>query len=68
MDARLGFEIRNGYAVTFMFGTEDVVASWPKITLPNSAALVEKVEVMEHRSETIGLNIAFHEEESMQEL
>jgi len=68
MDARLGFEIKAGYAITFMFGTEDVVASWPKIVLPNSAALVKKIETMESRSERIGLNIAFHEEGSLQEL
>ncbi|KAJ3494997.1 hypothetical protein NLG97_g3709 [Lecanicillium saksenae] len=68
MDARLGFEIRTGYAITFMFGTEDVVASWPKIVLPNSAVLAKKIEIMEARSKRIGLNITFHEEGGLLEL
>lgn len=68
MDARLGFEIKTGYAITFMFGTEDVVASWPKIVLPNSAPLVKKIELMETRSEKIGLNITFYEKGGVQEL
>lgn len=63
MDARLCFEIKKGYAITFLFGTEDVVASWPKIGIPYSAELEEKVKALEQRSKTIGVNFAFQQQE-----
>ena len=57
LDARLGFEIRQGYAITFMFATDDVLAAWPKMILPNLRMLIEKVADME--SPKIGVNFEF---------
>ncbi|KAH7151931.1 hypothetical protein B0J13DRAFT_582863 [Dactylonectria estremocensis] len=59
LDARLCFEIKQGYAITFMFATEDVVAKWAKIVLPHSTTLADKVAQMEKKSTKIGLNFTF---------
>ncbi|AEO57119.1 hypothetical protein MYCTH_2056329 [Thermothelomyces thermophilus ATCC 42464] len=59
LDARLGFEIKEGYAITFLYATDEVIANWAKIVLPYSKALVEKVSDMEKESTRIGLNFAF---------
>ncbi|KAH6705875.1 hypothetical protein EV126DRAFT_178783 [Verticillium dahliae] len=58
-DARLGFEIKEGYAITFLFATEEVVAKWAKIVLPNSEDLKRKVADM--RRPNIDLNFDFEE-------
>ncbi|KAF2177368.1 hypothetical protein K469DRAFT_720701 [Zopfia rhizophila CBS 207.26] len=55
-DARLYAETKTGYAITFIFATDEVLAAWPKITLPNSPELVRKVVNME--SPKIGVNFA----------
>jgi hypothetical protein len=34
-DARLYVEIKTGYAITFLFATDEAIALWPPITLPN---------------------------------
>ena len=67
LDARLCFEIKKGYAITFMFGTEDVVIRWPKIDLPNSTILLEKVASLEKESQKISLNFAFQDENDMKD-
>ncbi|KZL67538.1 hypothetical protein CT0861_00342 [Colletotrichum tofieldiae] len=56
LDARLAFEIKIGYAITFIFATDEVVAAWPKISLPNSPEVVRKVVNME--SQKIKVNFA----------
>jgi hypothetical protein len=58
-DARLGFEIKRGYAITFMFATPDLIVSWPKIALPYSTRLAEKAAELERKSVKIGLNFTF---------
>ncbi|KAI0388406.1 hypothetical protein F5Y17DRAFT_452932 [Xylariaceae sp. FL0594] len=59
LDARLGFEIKQGYAITFLFAVDEVVAKWAKIILPYSEGLAKKVADMEKESIKIGLNVAF---------
>ncbi|KAM7188712.1 hypothetical protein V8F33_010482 [Rhypophila sp. PSN 637] len=59
LDARLGFEIKEGYAITFLFAEEEVIVKWPKIGLPYSKALAEKVSSMEKEMPTIRLNFSF---------
>ncbi|KAK3328704.1 hypothetical protein B0T19DRAFT_357440 [Cercophora scortea] len=59
LDARLGFEIKQGYAITFLFAANEVLANWAKIILPHSEALEEKVSDMEKESTKIGLNFTF---------
>ncbi len=59
LDARLGFEIKQGYAITFLFAVDEVIANWAKIVLPYSEALVGKVSDMERESGKIGLNFTF---------
>ncbi|PNY23835.1 Uncharacterized protein TCAP_06223 [Tolypocladium capitatum] len=56
-DARLCVSITEGYAITFGFATEDLVAGKPKMLLPNLNALKRKVAEME--SPGIGVNFAF---------
>jgi hypothetical protein len=46
-DARIGFEIKKGYAITFEFATINVVEKWPKMILPSSLELIQKVADME---------------------
>jgi hypothetical protein len=55
-DARLCTEIKEGYAITFIFATDDVVATWPKLLLPNSPELIRAVVKME--TEHIKINFA----------
>ncbi|KAK4118164.1 hypothetical protein N657DRAFT_667302 [Parathielavia appendiculata] len=59
LDARLGFEIKQGYAITFLFAVDEVIANWAKIVLPYSEALVGKVSEMGRESKKIGLNFTF---------
>ncbi|KAF2744343.1 hypothetical protein M011DRAFT_470480 [Sporormia fimetaria CBS 119925] len=56
-DARLYAETRTGYAFTFIFATDEVVAAWPKIKVPNSQDFRQKAIDME--SPTIGVNFSF---------
>ncbi|KAI8710401.1 hypothetical protein NCS52_01576700 [Fusarium sp. LHS14.1] len=58
-DARVGFEIKLGYAITFEFATVDVVEKWPKMILPNTPKLAEKVADMERPK--IRLNFEFRD-------
>ncbi|KAG4425785.1 hypothetical protein IFR04_000992 [Cadophora malorum] len=51
-DARIGFELKEGYAITFEFATADVIKTWPKIVLPSSPELIQKVGDMERDLET----------------
>lgn len=57
LDGRIGFELNEGYAITFEFATVDVVERWPKLTLPNTPGLAEKVIAMQ--SPNIRINFAF---------
>jgi hypothetical protein len=56
-DARLYVEIKTGYAITFLFATDEAIALWPPITLPNLPEFVQKANDM--MSRTIGLNLEF---------
>lgn len=58
-DARVAFEIQKGYAITFMFATEEVVAKWAKIALPNTIEIKRKVDELESLSTHIGFNFEF---------
>ncbi len=46
-DARIGFELKEGYVITFKFATIDVVERgdkpWPKMVLPGLPELIQKV-------------------------
>lgn len=64
LDARVCFEIKQGYTMTFMFATEDVLVKWRKIVLPNSTILRNQVAEIENISPKIGLNFAFQEKEA----
>jgi len=57
LDARICFEMEQGYAITFMFATDEVLKAWPKMILPNSRMLIANVANME--SPKIGVNFAF---------
>ncbi|KAJ5111751.1 hypothetical protein NUU61_001381 [Penicillium alfredii] len=59
LDARLGFQIEKGYAITFLFATDEVIANWAKMTLPYSVGLEQKVKNLEILSANIGLNFKF---------
>lgn len=56
LDARLGFQIKKGYAITFVFATDEVLAKWKKIVLPYSAGLERRVADIKASSTKIGLN------------
>jgi len=58
-DARTCMEIQRGYALTFLFATEDVLSTWPPMYLPNLPRLREKVSEME--TAEVGVNFAFRE-------
>ena len=61
LDARLGREILEGYAITVIFMTEELLArsKVPKMLLPNLPGLKEKVADMQ--SEKIRLNFEFED-------
>ncbi|KAJ4179570.1 hypothetical protein NW767_014582 [Fusarium falciforme] len=54
-DARLSIELKKGYVIAFLFATEDVVAKWPPMLLPDLPGLAEKVR-NEMESDKIGVN------------
>ena len=58
-DARLRLKITKGYVITLIFATDQLVAGWPKMILPKSTALEEKVSTMQ--SQDVGVNFAFHD-------
>ncbi len=65
-DARIGFELKEGYAITFEFATADVIKTWPKMVLPSSPELIQKVGDMERDLENrkfqkIGMNFVFRD-------
>jgi hypothetical protein len=65
-DARIGFEIKEGYAITFEFATIDVVENWPKMILPSSPELIQKVGDMERdlvnrKFQKIRMNFVFRD-------
>ncbi|KAJ5860645.1 uncharacterized protein N7529_007955 [Penicillium soppii] len=60
LDARLGFKIEQGYAITFLFATDEVIANWAKMTLPYSKGLEHKVRDLEMLSAKIGVNFTFN--------
>lgn len=65
-DARVGFEIKEGYAITVEFVTIDVVEKWPKMILPSSEELIQKVKDMEkdladRKFGKIQMNFAFRD-------
>ena len=69
-DARIGFELKEGYAITFEFATIDVVERgdkpWPKMVLPSSPELIQKVGDMERDLENrkfqkIRMNFVFRD-------
>ncbi|KAJ5556654.1 hypothetical protein N7513_001775 [Penicillium frequentans] len=61
LDARLGFQIEQGYAITFLFATDEVIANWAKMALPYSEGLEHKVRDLEMLSAKIGLNFTFED-------
>lgn len=50
--------------MTFMFAAEDVLVKWPKIVLPNSTILRDKMVEIQNISPKIGLNFAFQEKKT----
>ncbi|KAK8144788.1 hypothetical protein G3M48_005346 [Beauveria asiatica] len=57
LDARIKYEIKTGYAITFELGTEDLVRDWPKMELPKLEVLERKVASMQ--SAEVQLNFTF---------
>jgi len=69
-DARIGFELKEGYAITFEFATADVIKNgiktWPKMVLPSSPELIQKVGDMERdlekrKFQKIRMNFVFRD-------
>jgi len=58
VDARLGLELKQGYAIVFVFATQNVLNKWPPMFLPNLPTLQHKVRD-EMESPEIGVNFAF---------
>jgi hypothetical protein len=53
-----------GYAITFEFATIDIIETWPKMILPGSPKLIQKVKDMQRdlenrRFQKIRMNFAF---------
>ncbi|KAK4071304.1 hypothetical protein Purlil1_13471 [Purpureocillium lilacinum] len=59
LDGRVGFEIKKGYAITFEFATVDILDKWPKLILPNTPGLAERVAGMQ--SSMIRVNFEFQD-------
>lgn len=57
-DARLFVAIKEGYAITWLFGKEDALASWPKIALPNVPDLIRMIVRMETSDIKINFELA----------
>ncbi|KAF5020567.1 hypothetical protein F66182_7399 [Fusarium sp. NRRL 66182] len=58
-DARLFTSIKEGYAITWLFGKDDALSSWPKIALPNVPDLIRMIVRMETSHIRINFNIAY---------
>jgi hypothetical protein len=67
LDARLGFQIEQGYAITFLFATDEVIANWAKMALPYSKGLEHEVRDLEKLSAKIGLNFTFERSDGSKE-
>jgi hypothetical protein len=63
LDARLAFEIKDGFTITSAFTTEDELKTWAKMFLPRSPELAAKVTEMESIYTKIGVNFAFEDRE-----
>jgi hypothetical protein len=61
LDARLGREILEGYAITAIFMTEDLVSRFklPPMLLPSRPLLKDKVAEMQGQCRTVRLNFEF---------
>lgn len=59
LDARVGYEIKQGYVIVFEFAEHGIVDGWKKMMLPGIKALRDKVQQMQ--SEDISVNFAFIE-------
>lgn len=57
-DARLFAAIKEGYAITWLFGKDDALSSWPKIALPNVPDLIRMIVRMETSYIKINFEIA----------
>jgi hypothetical protein len=62
-DARIGFELKEGYAITFEFATADVVERgekpWPKMVLPSSPDMERDLE--NRKFQKIRMNFVFRD-------
>ncbi|KAH7108935.1 hypothetical protein B0J13DRAFT_320697 [Dactylonectria estremocensis] len=58
-DARLFAAIKEGYAITWLFGKDDALSSWPKIALPNVPDLIRMIVRMETSDIRINFDIAY---------
>ncbi|KDN60773.1 hypothetical protein CSUB01_05965 [Colletotrichum sublineola] len=63
-DARVGFEIQEGYVIVFMFAMDNLVSTWVPMDLPDSRKLKDKVNAM--KTDKIGLNFVFVETQTNQ--
>ena len=52
LDSRVDYEMKEGYAITFEFATDDIIKNWSKMRVP--AKLGQKVAGMQ--SEMIRVN------------
>ncbi|EFY90726.1 hypothetical protein MAC_03306 [Metarhizium acridum CQMa 102] len=59
LDARVGYEIRQGYAIVFEFAEHGIAYGWKKMMLPGTKELRDKVQQMQ--SKDIRVNFAFKE-------
>ncbi|CZS92365.1 uncharacterized protein RAG0_02776 [Rhynchosporium agropyri] len=63
LDARLAFEIKDGFSITSAFATEDELKKWAKMFLPRLPGLEAKVTDMGSIHPKIGVNFAFKDQE-----
>ncbi|KAH7108605.1 hypothetical protein B0J13DRAFT_463268, partial [Dactylonectria estremocensis] len=50
---------QGGYAITWLFGKDDALSSWPKIALPNVPDLIRMIVRMETSDIRINFDIAY---------
>ena len=55
LDARVDYEMKEGYAITFEFATDSIIKNWPKMMVPTK--LVQKVAGMQTEMITVNYEV-----------
>lgn len=59
LDSRTSYEMERGYVIKCEFATEDMAEPWPKLELPRTKAIEDKVAAMQ--SSKIRVNVIFQQ-------